>query len=224
MMLDIVRANPARRIAAATALAMLIAFPGNGGAQSEPERATTLRETAAKLREAAAAAERAADLLESDATAAAGSEAAAAGAGAKTDGDSAAADTGPGEAETIVFLHALDNQPIEFTFRPDQEITPQVTQFKQTGENPYRGDADAIQAGQKLYTKLCQACHLKDGTGRIGPNLIDDQLKYPRTDTDVGMFEIIYAGGAGAMQPFGRRIDQDDILKVMAYVETLGKE
>ena len=27
-------------------------------------------------------------------------------------------------------------------------------------------------------------------------------------------------GGAGAMQPFGRRIGQEDILKVMAYIDT----
>jgi cytochrome c-L len=48
--------------------------------------------------------------------------------------------------------------------------------------------------------------------------------KYPRTDTQKGKFEIVYAGGAGAMQAFGRRIDQDQILKVLAYVETLGEE
>jgi cytochrome c-L len=35
------------------------------------------------------------------------------------------------------------------------------------------------------------------------------------------MFEIIYAGGAGAMQAFGRRLGQDEILKVMAYVSAL---
>jgi cytochrome c-L len=35
------------------------------------------------------------------------------------------------------------------------------------------------------------------------------------------MFEIIYGGAAGAMQPFGKRMDQDDILRIMAFVETL---
>jgi cytochrome c-L len=39
--------------------------------------------------------------------------------------------------------------------------------------------------------------------------------------TDQGKFEIIYAGGAGAMQAFGRRITQDDILHVMAYLDEL---
>ncbi len=40
----------------------------------------------------------------------------------------------------IVFLHALDNQPIEFDLRPDQAITLAVEQFHKTAENPYSGE------------------------------------------------------------------------------------
>jgi len=124
----------------------------------------------------------------------------------------------------IVFLHALDNQPIEFSYRPEQEITPAVEQFHQTAENAYSGDPAAIEAGQKLYARLCQACHLKDGTGRIGPSLVGDNPKRARTGSDRGRFEIIYAGGAGAMQAFGQRLDQDQILQVMAYLDVLREE
>jgi cytochrome c-L len=124
-------------------------------------------------------------------------------------------------AGEVKFLHALDDAPLEFEYRKDQEITEAVKSFKVTGENPYRGDTDAAAAGKKLYKKLCRACHLDDGTGRIGPNLVDDNWKYPRTNTDIGMFEILYGGGAGAMQAFGRRMDQDDILKVMSYLEEM---
>jgi cytochrome c-L len=124
----------------------------------------------------------------------------------------------------IIFLHALDNQPIEFSYRPDQAITPAVEQFHKTAQNPYTGDQAAIEAGEKLYTTLCQACHLKDGTGRIGPSLVGDNPKRARTGTDRGRFEIIYAGGAGAMQAFGRRIDQDEILQLMAYLEVLREQ
>jgi cytochrome c-L len=121
----------------------------------------------------------------------------------------------------IVFLHALDNQPIEFDLRPEEEITPAVQQFHKNAENAYSGDPAAIEAGEKIYAKLCQACHLKDGTGRIGPSLVGDSPKRARTGTDRGRFEIIYAGGAGAMQAFGQRLDQDEILQVMAYLEVL---
>lgn len=124
----------------------------------------------------------------------------------------------------IVFRHALDDEPIELDMRSSQEITPQVEEFHQTGENPYSGDEEAIAAGKKTYGQICAACHLPDGTGRIGPSLIDGTSKHPRVGTDIGNFEIIYAGGAGAMQAFGQRIDQDQILKVMAYLETLEEE
>jgi cytochrome c-L len=141
-------------------------------------------------------------------------------------GQAVAQDQAPERAAQgdIVFLHALDNQPLALTYRPDQEITPAVEKFHKSAENPYAGEQAAIEAGQKLYAKLCQACHLKDGTGRIGPSLVDDNWKRPRANTDRGQFEIIYAGGAGAMQAFGRRIDQDQILQVMAYLAKLRDE
>ena len=126
-------------------------------------------------------------------------------------------------AEGIQFLHALDNQPLEFTFRPNQVITPAVEEFHRSADNPYRGDEEAMAAGKKLYLKWCKACHLKDGRGRIGPNLTDGTWKNARTATEQGKFEIIYGGGAGSMQAFGRRMDQDDILKLMAYLDVLGR-
>lgn len=127
-------------------------------------------------------------------------------------------------ANEIVFRHVLDNSPIEFTFKPDQEITDAVETFHETAKNPYDGDEEAIADGKELYGRLCVACHLKDGTGRIGPSLVDDKYGYDRTATDKGQFEIIYAGGAGAMQEFGRRITQDQILRVMAYLDKLKAE
>jgi len=136
-------------------------------------------------------------------------------------GTAVLADEVKSENGEIVFRHVLDDEPIEFKYRTDQTITPAVEQFHATGVNAYDGDEAVIVEGKKIWDKLCVACHLKDGTGRIGPNLVDDQWKYPRVAEDVGRFEIIYAGGAGAMQAFGRRIDQDDILKVMTYLKTL---
>lgn len=120
----------------------------------------------------------------------------------------------------ITFLNALDNSPLEFVYRVNQTITGAVEEFRETGINPYAGNSEAIADGQTIYKKLCQSCHLKDGKGRIGPNLTDDEWRRARTNTDVGRFEIIYGGGAGAMQAFGQRIDQDDILKVMAFIDT----
>jgi cytochrome c-L len=122
--------------------------------------------------------------------------------------------------EGIVFRTVIGDKPIAFDLRPDQEITPAVEEFHRTGVNPYAEDEAAMAEGKGVYVKLCQSCHLPTGEGRIGPSLADDQWNHARLDTDVGRFEIIYAGGAGAMQAFGRRIDQDEILKVMAYIDS----
>ena len=127
-------------------------------------------------------------------------------------------------AEPVVFRHALDNAPLEVKPRPNEVETEAVKSFKETGKNSYVGDEQALAEGKRLYQVNCQACHLPDGSGRIGPTLIGDTSKYPRGTTDVGMFEILYGGASGAMQSFARRgMTQDQMLKVIAYVRSLKK-
>jgi cytochrome c-L len=121
------------------------------------------------------------------------------------------------------FTNALDDSPLEIKLLPDEKITEGVQKFYDTGENPYKGDAQALAAGKDLYDTYCQACHLPDGSGRIGPSLIGDTHHYPRFTTDKGIFEIVYGGAAGAMQPFGKRLTQDQILHITAYVRSLKK-
>ncbi|MGB7301243.1 MAG: c-type cytochrome [Burkholderiaceae bacterium] len=125
--------------------------------------------------------------------------------------------------EPVNFLSSLTDKPLKFQHRTDQILTEAVKSFHLTGKNPYSGNEAVIAKGKKIYNQLCQACHLPDGTGRIGPNLTDETWNRKRTNTEVGRFEMIYGGGAGAMQAFGDRIDQDDILKVMAFIDTLRK-
>ena len=121
------------------------------------------------------------------------------------------------------FTSPLDNGPLEIKTLPGEQITEAVQKFYDSGQNPYGGDAEALMEGKDLYQSYCQACHLPDGSGRIGPSLIGDTHHYPRFATDKGMFEIIYGGATGAMQPFGKRLTQDQILHVMAYVRALKK-
>lgn len=130
----------------------------------------------------------------------------------------------PVAAGEITFRHALDDSPLDVATGPDAELPEAVNTFHETGENPYVGDEEAVAAGEKLYKKYCQACHMPDGTGRIGPNLVDDQWKYERAGTDVGRFEVVYGGAAGAMQAFSKRMSQDEILKVLAFVDSLPGE
>lgn len=128
---------------------------------------------------------------------------------------------GSAAGQGVTFRHVVDDAPLDVTLRPTEPATEAVKQFHATGTNPYVGNPDAIAEGKRHYDAWCQACHLPDGSGRIGPSLIDAVYGYERTKTDVGMFEIIYAGGTGAMQPVRDRLTQDQILKVIAYVHSL---
>ncbi len=122
------------------------------------------------------------------------------------------------------FQHALDNRPLALNLMAGETVTPQAAEFQKTRKNPYSGNGAAIAAGKASYQQWCAACHLENGTGRIGSNLTDAQVTYPRVNTDTGMFEVIYGGASGAMQSFGNRISQDEILKIMAHLETLKKK
>src|SRR5215203_5659858 len=88
-------------------------------------------------------------------------------------------------AAPVVFRHVLDNSPLEVKPRPNEVETEAVKSFKETGKNPYVGDEQALAEGKKLYQVNCQACHLTDGSGRIGPTLIADSWKYERAASDV---------------------------------------
>jgi cytochrome c-L len=123
------------------------------------------------------------------------------------------------------FKHPLDNSPIEFKPRPNEVETPAVKNFKATGVNEYRDNAEAIAEGKRLYSMHCLICHNPDAKGgRMGPTLIGPDVVYKQALTDPGMFSIIYAGATGAMQSFNRRgMPQDQMLKIIAYVRSLEK-
>jgi len=122
------------------------------------------------------------------------------------------------------FKNPLDNSPMSFELLPGEVETPAVRKFKETGDNDYRGNADAIADGKKLFESNCMLCHGSDGTGRMGPTLVGKDVVYKQALTDPGMFSIIYGGAGGAMQSFHRRgMKQDDMLRIIAYVRTLDK-
>jgi cytochrome c-L len=122
------------------------------------------------------------------------------------------------------FKNPLDNSPMTFELQPGEVETPAVKKFKETGDNDYRGNADAIADGKKLYGSNCLVCHGVDGTGKMGPTLVGKDVVYKQVLTDPGMFSIIYGGASGAMQSFHRRgMKQDEMLRIIAYVRTLDK-
>lgn len=123
----------------------------------------------------------------------------------------------------ISFRNAFDGTPLDVTLKAAEPATDAVQTFLATGQNVYIGNADALAAGKTLYLTWCQSCHLADGSGRMGPSLIGKTYTYKRVATDVGMFEVVFGGAGGAMQASGKRMSQDDILKIIAYVRSLKK-
>jgi len=86
-------------------------------------------------------------------------------------------------------------------------------------ENPYHGDAAAIAEGQEIFQSICAACHLPDGTGLVGPSLVDPYWKYGRSDHE--LFESVAEGRPGGMPPWGPQLGSEKIWKVLAFLETL---
>jgi cytochrome c-L len=127
-------------------------------------------------------------------------------------------------SQQVQFRHVFDNSPLDVTPKPNEQFTEAVREFHRTGQNPYGGKPEVIEEGKRLYGQFCQACHLPDGSGGMGASLIGDKHIYPRITTDIGWFEVVFGGASGAMQPFGLRMTQDQILRVMAYVRTLTKK
>jgi len=129
----------------------------------------------------------------------------------------------PSAVAEVEFRYVMDNSPLDVTPKPGETLTEAVTEFRRTGQNPYNGKPDAVADGKKIYTAFCQSCHLPDGSGRMGASLIGEKHVYERVAKDVGLFEVVFGGASGAMQPFSKRMTQDEILQVMAYVRTLMK-
>jgi cytochrome c oxidase cbb3-type subunit 3 len=87
--------------------------------------------------------------------------------------------------------------------------------------NPFRGNAAAVAEGKQVFETICLACHLADGTGLVGPSLVDPYWKYGNSDPD--LFQTVSEGRPLGMPPWGPQLGADKIWKVLAYVETLPK-
>jgi cytochrome c oxidase cbb3-type subunit 3 len=112
-------------------------------------------------------------------------------------------------------------QPTYFVEHPDH-IQPGLAFHGRwaTIANPYAGNKQRIDEGAKLFISYnCMDCHGADGSGAMGPSLQDNRWHFGGTDGDV--FQSIYEGRPDGMPSWGGRIADDQIWRLVAYVQTL---
>lgn len=128
----------------------------------------------------------------------------------------------PAQAE-ITLRHAVTGETLDLSYAKAGGDTEAVKQFLQTGKNPYNGNKDAVEQGHSLYLSACSGCHGHEAEGKLGPGLADDYWTYPRAGTDVGLFEILFGGAQGMMGPQYVNLNNDEMLKIMAWMRSLYK-
>lgn len=85
--------------------------------------------------------------------------------------------------------------------------------------NPFRGDPEALAEGQQVFLTICAACHTAQGTGLVGPSLVDDYWKYG--DDDETLYETVAKGRPGGMPAWESQLGSEKIWKALLYMQSL---
>jgi cytochrome c oxidase cbb3-type subunit 3 len=92
-------------------------------------------------------------------------------------------------------------------------------QAEEPTANPVHGNAAAIAKGKETFATICAACHTAEGTGLVGPSLVDPYWKYGHTDAE--LFATVSKGRPLGMPAWGPQLGTEKIWQVLAYLETL---
>lgn len=81
-------------------------------------------------------------------------------------------------------------------------------------------DNSSQQAGAAVYATNCAACHNRDGSGLVGPNLTDDAHVHITKVEDIA--EVVNKGTKNmAMPAWAGRLSPNDVVLVSGYVASL---
>lgn len=102
----------------------------------------------------------------------------------------------------LIYYHVLTDWSAVGQY--EREVAAHVERFPEveTGDavagNPFAGQPEAIVAGEETYQAICAACHKVDGSGLIGPNLVDNEWLHG--NTELALYEVIMEGRMQADQ------------------------
>lgn len=81
-------------------------------------------------------------------------------------------------------------------------------------------DPETRAIGAAIFAGNCVACHNRDGSGLIGPNLTDDYFIHVRKIEDIA--DVVTKGRNNlAMPAWGNRLSPNEIVQVSAFVASL---
>lgn len=128
------------------------------------------------------------------------------------------------DAMKVVADKGMDQTLADLKTAAEAEAAAAAANMGSVGTNPYKNDQQAIQAGSDLFhgSLGCFTCHGQDGTGGVGPNLVDGQWRYGGTDQD--LFTTLTTGRPGGMPSFAAQTDEDTRWKLVSYVASLSKK
>jgi cytochrome c oxidase cbb3-type subunit 3 len=89
------------------------------------------------------------------------------------------------------------------TVRPPEGALPEPA-------NPFRGQSQALEEGERIYRSRCYGCHFRGG-GR-GPNIFQTAL------TGVQFMDAVVNGRPNGMPAWGGVLSTDEIWKVHAFL------
>ncbi len=123
----------------------------------------------------------------------------------------------------LTFRNAITGEPLDFSFAKKGGDPEAFKQFKETGKNPYNGNAEMVKKGHDLYMTACSGCHGHNAEGKLGPGLADDYWTYPANATDKGLFEVLFGGANGMMGPQYVNLNTEEMLQIMAHIRDIYK-
>jgi len=86
--------------------------------------------------------------------------------------------------------------------------------------NPYAQNTAATSEGRELFVRMnCSGCHGGRAGGGMGPSLRDEDWLYGNTDQQI--FSTILEGRARGMPSWGKKLSNDQVWKLVAYVKSL---